>query len=99
MDKVSCKCGSITIYGGQEKFGSDALHNYSTFLRVADDGQERAIVFQENKPTKSDLIKMLDQRIEMYEELPQNALCMPINHYDLLSVLILLSALFKAESS
>lgn len=49
------------------------------------------------KPSKKELIVMIEEMIKSYENLPQNAMTLPITHYDLLSLMLLLSALFKAE--
>jgi hypothetical protein len=49
-----------------------------------------------SKPTKEELIAMLEMMIENIEKLPPNALITPINHYDYSAGLILISALFKS---
>ena len=49
------------------------------------------------KPTKSELIDMLDEMNLSIERLPQHALFAPVNQYDLSALLILLSAIFKAQ--
>ena len=49
------------------------------------------------KPSRSDLIEMLDQMIKNIDGLPTNAMLTPINHYDFCSLLILLSAMFKSD--
>lgn len=49
-----------------------------------------------NKPTKKDLIDMLDEMINNIEKLPLYAMTSPISHYDHCAVLILLSSLFKS---
>lgn len=49
------------------------------------------------KPTKKDLIEMLDEMVKSIERLPPHAMVLPISHYDYCSLLILLSALFKSE--
>lgn len=49
------------------------------------------------KPDKNELIKILDNMIEGLEELPPIAMNTYVNNYDLLSVLILFSALFKSD--
>lgn len=50
------------------------------------------------KPTREELIEMLDIMQANIEGLPPGAMTLPINHYDFSSLLLLLSALFKAES-
>lgn len=49
------------------------------------------------RPTKQELIEMLDLMQSNIEGLPPAAMTLPINHYDFSSLLLLLSALFKAE--
>lgn len=41
---------------------------------------------------------MLDEMIKSYDRLPQGAMLAPITHSDLLSVLLLLSSLFRADA-
>ncbi len=49
------------------------------------------------RPNRQELIDMLDMMQANIESLPQGAMTLPINHYDFSSLLLLLSALFKAE--
>lgn len=49
------------------------------------------------KPTKQELIEMLDEMNRNIERLPAHALIQSINHYDFSALLILLSAIFKAQ--
>jgi hypothetical protein len=49
------------------------------------------------KPNKTELIAMLDEMNINIERLPQHALFSPVNQYDLSALLILLSAIFKAQ--
>lgn len=51
----------------------------------------------EKKPTKEDLIEMLDEMIKTYEGLPERAMMTAINHYDLLSFMYLVSAVVKSN--
>ena len=50
------------------------------------------------KPSKKELIEMLDEMNKSIENLPQHAMIASITHYDFSALLILLSAIFKAES-
>ncbi len=50
-----------------------------------------------NKPTKQELIEMLDEMNRNIERLPAHALIQSINHYDFSALLILLSAILKAQ--
>lgn len=49
------------------------------------------------KQSKKELLVMLEEMVKSYENLPQNAMVSYITHYDLLSFMLLVSALFKAE--
>ena len=48
--------------------------------------------------SKNELIFMLTQMIDTIEALPQHAKMAPITHYDYLSLLVLVLALFKVDS-
>lgn len=101
-DYVSCKCGEISIDGGDALLCS--YKDISNFLRVDDEGNE--IIVKEvrhntlseetySKPTKKDLLKILDEMITNIENLPAGAMNAPITHYDYVSGLLLLSAIFR----
>jgi hypothetical protein len=49
------------------------------------------------KPTKQDLIEMLDEMNKNIERMPPHAWSNAINHYDFSALLILLSAIHKAQ--
>lgn len=49
------------------------------------------------KPDKQELLQMLGEMVNSYERLPQHALITPVTHYDLLSVLLIVCELFRAE--
>lgn len=53
-----------------------------------------------SKPTSSraDVLEVLKEMLKVYEELPRDALFAPVTHADHHSLLLLLLALFKAES-
>lgn len=50
------------------------------------------------KLSKSDKIKMIEEMLKSYENLPPHAMTLPINHYDYCSLLMLLLSLFKEDS-
>lgn len=105
LDYVACKCSEISVSGGSKM--ECAAKNWENFLRVDDKGNEIIVkvmdkIIQEQaeetiKPTKKELIDMLDEMIKNIENLPQHAMTSAVNHYDLTSALLLLSALFKAK--
>lgn len=49
------------------------------------------------KPTRMELIDMLDEMNSNIERMPAHALIMPVNHYDFSALIILLSAILKSE--
>lgn len=50
-----------------------------------------------NKPTRSEMLEMLDRYIQAIEALPQHALYAPVTHSDFVSMLLLLSAILKED--
>lgn len=103
-DYVDCKCGAISVCGGDAMLC--AYRDINDFIRV-DDQDNEVIVKEVNnypeeqvaKPNKQELIKLLDDMVKNIENLPKAAMATNVNHYDLLSLLLLLSSLFKAEES
>ena len=105
-DLVYCSCGQIGVDSG------DALKciakDWSNFLRVDDEGheiipiikgmQEEVTNTNTSKPTKAELLDMLLEMIKAFEALPQAAMTQPITHYDLLSVLLLVSSILRADA-
>jgi len=96
-DECTCKCGQISVSGG-DRLGCAAV-NWANFLRVDDEGN---IIVPEVKekpsPTKEEFLQALDEMIKRIEDMPQQAMVVAINHYDFVSLLILLSSIFKSES-
>jgi hypothetical protein len=104
QDYISCKCDEISIWGGNVKLHCEA-NDWNNFLRVDDEGNEIVVKIKSkeeidipsSKPTKADLIGILDEMIKNVEDLPSQAMLAPITHYDYCSLLILLSSLFKSD--
>lgn len=95
-DEVTCKCGQISVSGG-ELLGCAAV-NWGNFLRVDDEGNVIVPTVKDKAPVcKADLLNALDEMIKRIEEMPQQAMIVAINHYDFVSLLILLSSIFKSE--
>lgn len=109
-DYVTCKCGEIAIDGGLDYLRASA-HNFDNFLRVDDEdheikvnykddkeGQDSKVNKEENthKPSKEELYRMLEDMIKSYEQLPSQAMLAPVTHSDQLSLLMLVSSLFKS---
>jgi len=105
-DYVTCACGEISVDGGQDYFKVRA-NDYNNFLRVDDEGNEIVVTVKEKKedeaslvqkkPSKKELLEMIDEMIKSFERLPQHALLTPINHSDFISLLMLLASIFRAE--
>ncbi len=95
-DECNCKCGQISVSGG-ERMGCAAM-DWGNFLRVDDEGNVIVPTVQD-KPavSKADLIDALDEMIKRIEDMPQQAMIVSINHYDFVSLLILLSSIFRSE--
>lgn len=105
-DLVSCRCGEISIDGGDYQYKCFAK-NFENFLRVDDLGNEIIVQIQnkeqinkieetvKHKPDTQELLKLLETMIENIESLPTQAMQTYINHYDFCSALILIQALFK----
>ncbi len=107
-DYVFCKCGEIAVDGGSAMlcFAKD----WSIFVRVDDHDNEvipkvvESINFDKEpvnptsiKPTKKDLLDMLENMTKSYENLPQNALLQPVTHADLCSVLLLVLSVLRSD--
>jgi len=108
-DYVECKCGEISVCEGDSlKCGAK---DWKNFLRVDNQGNEISVLenhlafskidlesSEKNElPKRKEIIGMLDEVIKSYENLPQHAMKEPINHYDFISVLLLVSSALKAK--
>ena len=51
------------------------------------------------KPTKQELIEMLNEMNRNIESLPAHAMILPVTHYDLSALLILLHAILKDDNN
>lgn len=107
-DYVSCECGEISVDGGRDYFRASAK-DWGNFLRIDDFDKEIPVKVVEQVPkemvedikpkpqTRKEVLELLESTIKSLQELPPDAMTTPINHYDYVSLLFLLSALFKAE--
>jgi hypothetical protein len=103
-DYVMCKCGEIAVDGGEAQ--RCVANDFANFLRVDDQGNEIVVTVIERevenelltkRPSKKELLEMLDEMVKNIENLPQNALTLSITHYDLWSALALISQIFKTK--
>jgi len=106
LDVIECKCGEIEIWGGTQKLGC-AAKDWSNFLRVDDNDKEHPVTVKndsdakpldtpQGKPTRLEMLDMLDEMVKSYENLPRHALEGFATNQDLTSILILLSAILRA---
>ena len=107
-DHVQCSCGEIDVFGGDAL--RCAAKNFSNFIRVDDKGNEivpiiknspddpvSANIYPQHPLSKADLHLELEQIITRYDSLPRHVLDSPVSHTDLLSVLLLLQAILRAD--
>ncbi|CAB4121605.1 hypothetical protein UFOVP1357_43 [uncultured Caudovirales phage] len=99
-DHVSCKCDQISVFGGESMLCQ--AKDWTNFIRIDDRGVEIIPTIinptPKSKPTRKELIQMLDDMIESIEKLPDQAMIVSVNQYDFYSLLVLLASLFKAET-
>jgi hypothetical protein len=99
-----CPCGEISVEGGDSL--RCAAKDWSNFIRVDDIGNEiivkvknddvKQLDIPQSKPTKEELLGMLDEMIKNIEGLPQAAMTTNITHYDFASALLLLASIFRS---
>ena len=103
-DYIMCHCGEISVSDGTAL--KCAAKDFVNFLRIDDEGNEVTVKIANEdlvpfgdapKPNRSDLLDMLSEMIRNIEKMPSHAMTLPINHYDFASLLILISALLKAD--
>lgn len=108
-DYMMCKCGEIVVDGGSAM--RCGANNFDNFIRVDDEGNEiiptikscndnvKPLDNEVKKPSREELLKMLESMIENIERLPSHAMTTSIDHYDLLSFMMLVSALFRSDKA
>lgn len=103
-DYVICNCGEIAVDQGDAM--RCAAKNWDNFIRIDDDGKEIPVNIKEEdvkpidiqeKPTKKELLEMLDEMVKSYDNLPPQAMNAPVTNYDMSSALLLLSAILRAD--
>ena len=108
-DYVMCKCGEIALDGGAAM--NCFARTWENLIRVDDNGHEVQVKVQKDtiklnisletraKPSKAELFNMFVELVKTYESLPQQAMSLPISHYDLLSVLLILQAILRSDEA
>jgi len=106
-DYVECSCGEIAISGGADAY-QVSYRNLDNFMRIDDEGNEIIVkegdeskedvkpLDNEIKPSRNDLIKMLDEMANNIESLPSHAKFQSVNQYDLQALISLLSLILKS---
>jgi hypothetical protein len=76
----------------------DEDHEIKVNYKDDEEGQDGKVDKKEHthKPTRDELYRMLEDMIKSYEQLPQQAMLAPVTHSDQLSLLMLVSSLFKS---
>lgn len=107
-DYVTCKCGEISITGGEKKYECMAKE-WANFLRVDDEGNEIVPFIQEEEnteggeefppPTFDQLVDMLEEMHKNIDRLPDHAKSLPVSHYDHYSLILLLAEILKKIKS
>ena len=112
-DYVTCSCGEIAVDGGLQYLKAVAKNweNFlrvddegNEIIVKIDCSSESSIEKEaqntqntQHKPSKVELLEMLHDMIKAIENLPPAGMSTYITHYDYVSLLILLSALFRAD--
>lgn len=100
-DYISCKCGHISVQGGKRIAGE-----WINFISIHDDDSEHPIEVREkepiieipkHKPTREELLAMLQAMYDSIEKLPPHAMTQPISHYDFASLILLLSSILRED--
>ena len=111
-DYVTCKCGEISVDGGEHHYRC-AAKNWDNFLRVDDEDNIIIPTIKEKDDVKlldieakevpklgyEELLKMLEDMIKTIEEMPPEAMLTSVNQYDLMSLMMIVVSIFKAEKS
>lgn len=111
-DYVSCKCGQISVDGGQDYWRTFAT-DYVNFLRIEDDGTVKEVVYIEKEQpkeevstepgedppprlTKTEKLDMLKGLLDAVQNVPLDR---PITHYDYHQLLLLVISLFQDDTA
>lgn len=106
-DYVSCKCGEISVDGGEAM--RCAAKDWSNFLRIDEQGKECKVSVKEGDDEPADkeegayiesvedVLKNIEHMMGILDGLPQNAMTQPLTHYDMYSMLLLMSAVIKLQ--
>lgn len=103
-DYVECKCGEISISGGNETYDCYAKE-WKNFVRVDDLDNEIMVkveysedvkpLYKEESKEDVDLLFILDEMIKNIERLPSEAMSTYINHYDYMNIMMVMKTMYK----
>jgi hypothetical protein len=107
QDYVQCKCGEISISGGNYDLNC-AAKDWNNFLRVDDEGNEIVVKVldkgktipieaAQNKLSRKEQIAMLESMVKNIENLPHHAMETPINHADFYAYFLILISILKTS--
>lgn len=112
MDFVSCHCGEISVDGGSTLYkafardfsnflrvddeGNEIIVTVKEKEDISSPKPDHEGILDNPKPTKNELIDMLDEMAKAIERLPQGAMLQPITHYDYASLILLLSSILRS---
>lgn len=96
-DYVNCKCGEISISGGNHAYECYA-NDWKNFIRVDDQDNEILVSIKDdvtaNGSNQEELMSILNEMIKNIENLPQDAMTSYINHYDYLTLMIMVRSIY-----
>lgn len=103
-DVVSCNCGEVSIDYQTGQMHAKIKKNPANLILVDDEGSEIIPKRKEKeeseedlgKPTKDEMLDMLDSMRKNIEDLPPNAQLAPVTHSDFASLILLLSSIFRS---
>lgn len=113
-DYVTCDCGEIAVNHGEALFCeardwanflrlTDEGNAINVIYKQKEGEKEKDSEVDNkeytHKPSREEVLQALDDMIKSYEQLPQQAMLAPVTHADQLSLLLLVSSLFKAGNS
>lgn len=109
-DYMTCKCGEISIDGGNSSgYWRSRAANPENLIRLNDDDTvfiPKPKEIEEEAPppapikktrTRQDLLEELDEMTKHMDDLPPNALYAPLTHADLAMIINIIKLVLKAE--
>lgn len=112
-DLIQCTCGEIAIEGGEETYRAMAKDWSNFLRIDDEDNEIEVTITEGTNqqqiektspineemapPTKKEIYQALVDLKKSYEQLPEQAMSLPISHYDMLCLLMVLTELLKDE--